>query len=98
MIEIDVGDCDLTTFARAEPEEPKNPSIRHLKFKKSDTISEAAKSPFRGHLKRPKKGSNSERMGRPPIRVGNFDLHPAQYPPTAPRTTKAIAIYRDPIK
>ena len=48
MIEIDVGDCDLTTFARAEPEEPKNPSKRHLKFPKNGSISEAAgRSPIR---------------------------------------------------
>ena len=48
MIEIDVGDCDLTTFARAEPEEPKNPSKRHLKFPKKGSILEAARrSPIR---------------------------------------------------
>ena len=48
MIEIDVGDCDLTTFARAEPEEPKNPSGRHLKSPKKGSILEAAgRSPIR---------------------------------------------------
>ena len=50
MIEIDVGDCDLTTFRRAEPEQPENPSIRDLKFLKSDTISDAANGSSRGHL------------------------------------------------